>query len=231
MAPELVVVQGLRDTRGTLRRWNERPAAVLGPWFAGALAVALLLLGATLLVASLSTPDPTGLRLPGVNAPAGLGDIGHLLYRNSLVLALHAMACVAGFIAGSSLPLEAQRYKGWWRAVHDHAGNLAILFVIAATLFSLTTQAYALGRGAATIAAQEELSQGMLIVAILPHAIPELVGLFLPLAAWTIASRRGAWNELLAATFMTLAFSIPLVVLAAFIETYISPHVILALRG
>jgi hypothetical protein len=231
MAPELVVVQGLRDTRGTLQRWNDRPVAVLAPWFAGAFAVAVLLLGATLLVASLSTPDPTRLRPPGVNAPAGLRDVGHILFRNSLVLALHAMACVAGFIAGSSLPLEAQRYRGWWRAVHDHAGNLAILFVIGATLFSLTTQAYVLGQGAATIAAQEGMSQGMLIVAILPHAIPELVGLFLPLAAWTVASRRGAWNELLAATFMTLAFSIPLVVLAAFVEVYVSPHVILALRG
>jgi hypothetical protein len=231
MAPELVVVQGLRDTRGTLQRWNHRPWAVLGPWFAGALLVSVLLLGATLLVASLSTPDPTRLRLPGVNAPAGLSDVGHILFRNSLVLALHAMACVAGFIAGSSLPLEAQRYKGWWRAVHDHAGDLAILFVVAATLFSLTTQAYVLGQGAATIAAQQGMSQGMLIVAILPHAIPELVGLFLPLAAWTVASRRGAWSELLAATFMTLAFSIPLVVLAAFIEVYVSPHLIVALSS
>jgi hypothetical protein len=231
MAPELVVVRGLRDTRGTLQRWNDRPWAVLGPWFAGAFLVSALLLGATLLVASLSTPDPTRLRLPGVNAPAGLSDVGHILFRNSLVLALHAMACVAGFIAGSSLPLEAQRYKGWWRAVHDHAGSLAILFVIAATLFSLTTQAYVLGQGAATIAAQQGMSQAMLIVAILPHAIPELVGLFLPLAAWTVASRRGAWNELLAATFMTLAFSIPLVLLAAFVEVYVSPHLIVALRG
>ena len=34
MAPELVVVQGLRDTRGTLERWNARPWATLGPWFA-----------------------------------------------------------------------------------------------------------------------------------------------------------------------------------------------------
>ena len=33
-----------------------------------------------------------------------------------------------------------------------------------------------------------------------PHAIPELVALFLPLAAWIIASRRGEWEQLLAAT-------------------------------
>ena len=37
-----------------------------------------------------------------------LGDVGTIVERNLLVLALHAMACVAGFIAGSSLPLQAQ---------------------------------------------------------------------------------------------------------------------------
>ena len=230
MAPQLVVVQGLRDTRGTLQRWNAHPFAVLGPWFGGATAVCAALLLATLAVAALSTPDPSGVLLPGLNERATLGSVGWVLFRNGLVLALHAMACVAGFIAGSSLPLEAERYKGWWRKVHDKAGTLAIMFVIAATLFSLTTQAYILGHTAATLAAQVGISRPALILAILPHAIPELIGLFLPLAAWTVASRKGAWNELLAATFATLAFSIPLVVVAAFIEVYVSPHLILGLR-
>jgi hypothetical protein len=230
MAPQLVVVQGLRDTRGTLQRWNAHPFAVLAPWFAGAAAVTAALLLATLLVAAVSTPDPSGVLLPGLNEPSDFGAVGGVLFRNGLVLALHAMACVAGFIAGSSLPLEAARYKGWWRKVHDRAGTLAILFVIGATMFSLSTQAYVLGQSAATLAAQVGLSRPALIVAILPHAIPELIGLFLPLAAWTVASRKGAWNELLAATFATLAFSIPLVIVAAFIEVYVSPHVILALR-
>jgi uncharacterized membrane protein SpoIIM required for sporulation len=140
------------------------------------------------------------------------------------------MACVAGFIAGSSMPLEAERYSGWWRAVHDRAGTLAIGFVIAATAFSLVTQAYILGQGAATLAAQGGMPVALLLVGILPHAVPELIGLFLPLAAWTIASRKGAWNELLAATFMTLAFAVPLVIAAGFVEVYVSPHLILALR-
>jgi hypothetical protein len=230
MAPELVVVQGLRDTRGTLQRWNAQPAAVLGPWFGGAAAVCAALLAATLIVSLVSTPDPTGILMPGLNEPATLGAVGGVLFRNGLVLALHAMACVAGFIAGSSLPLEAERYTGWWRKVHDNAGRLAILFVMGATLFSLTTQAYILGHSAATLAAQGGMTRPALLVGILPHAVPELIGLFLPLAAWTIASRKGAWSELLAATFATLAFSIPLVVLAAFVEVYVSPHLILALR-
>jgi hypothetical protein len=231
MAPELVVVQGLRDTRGTLARWNARPLATLGPWLGLAAGIAVALLAAVVVIAQLSTPDPTPLEFPGLTRDPQLGDVGHILFRNSLVLTLHAMACVAGFIAGSSLPLEAERYSGAWRWVHDKAGPLAIAFVVAATTFSLLTQAYVLGGGAATLAAQGHMSSAVLVVGLLPHALPELIGLFLPLAAWTMASRRGAWEELLAATFVTVAIAVPVVVAAAFVEVYVSPHLILALRG
>jgi hypothetical protein len=231
MAPELVVVQGLRDTRGTLERWNARPWATLGPWLGLALAICAALLASVVVIAHLSTPDPTNYVQPGVNVPPSMEAVGHILFRNALVLALHAMACVAGFIAGSSLPLEAERYSGLWRWVHDKAGPLAIAFVIVATTFSLFTQAYVLGGAASTMAFHWSMSPELLVVGILPHAVPELTGLFLPLAAWTIASRRGAWEELLAATFVTVALAIPIVVTAAFIEVYLSPELIIALRG
>jgi hypothetical protein len=231
MAPELVVVQGLRDTRATLERWNARPLKVLGPWVAVAAAICALLLVAVVVIAYMSTPDPTPLSFPGLTRPPQLSDVGQILFRNSLVLALHAMACVAGFIAGSSMPLEAERYSGTWRWVHDKAGPLAIAFVVCATTFSLCTQAYVLGNAATTLAAQGGMAPALLLVAILPHAIPELVALFLPLAAWIIASRRGDWHELLAATLVTTAIAVPVLVLAAFVEVFASPHVILLLRG
>jgi hypothetical protein len=231
MAPELVVVQGLRDTRATLERWNARPFKVLGPWFAVSAAICALLLAAVVVIAYLSTPDPTPLQFPGLTRAPELSDVGQILFRNSLVLALHAMACVAGFIAGSSMPMEAERYSGTWRWIHDKAGPLAIGFVICATSFSLLTQAYILGGDASTLAAQGGMSPDVFIVGLLPHAVPELIGLFLPLAAWTSASKRGAWEELMAATFLTVAVAIPLVVTAAFVEVYVSPHLILALRG
>lgn len=231
MAPELVVVQGLRDTRGTLARWNARPLAVVGPWFAMALAICATLLASVLVVAHFSTADPTGYIQPGVTRTPRLSDVGDILFRNSLVLTLHAMACVAGFIAGSSMPLEAERYSGAWRWIHDKAGPLAIGFVVAATAFSLLTQAYILGGTVKTLATQYDMSTGVFLFGLLPHAVPELVGLFLPLAAWTSASRRGAWSELLAATFVTVAIAIPIVVTAAFVEVYVSPHLILALRS
>lgn len=225
-AEELALVQGWADTRRALERWNRRPGTVLWPWTRGALAVAALLLAAVALIGTVSTPDPTAAFFPGISAPARFGDFAFVLYRNGLVLALHAMACVAGFIAGSSLPAAAEGYSGLWRRIHDRAGPLAIAFVIAATLFSLATQAYALGRGAADLSSQLGLSPFVLLLGLLPHALPELTALFLPLAAWTLASRQRAWNELLAATIVTVAVAVPVLVLAAAVEVWVTPELL-----
>jgi hypothetical protein len=155
---QLAFVQGWDDTRAALRRWRARPSRVLVPWLAGALAVAVALLAATLAVALLSTPDPSGSGFPGVSRPATTADLVYVLERNGLVLALHALACVAGFMAGSSLPQVAAGYAGWKRRLHDNAGPAAIAFVAAATLFSLATQAFVLGHEARTLAAELGLS-------------------------------------------------------------------------
>jgi hypothetical protein len=220
---ELALAQGMDDTRATLRRWNGAPLEALRPWVLGAAGISIALLAAVWIVGHLVTPDPSGYLVAGVNAPATAGAVGHVLFRNSLVLALHSMACVAGFIAGSSLPLQAENHRGWWRTVHEKAGPAAIIFVAGATTFSLCTQGYVLGSGAATLAAQLDISRTALMLTLLPHALLELVALFLPLAAWMLASRREAWNELLAATAVTTTIAVPVLVLAASLEVFVWP--------
>jgi hypothetical protein len=230
-AEELALVQGWADTRRALARWRRAPVAVLVPWTLGALAVAAALLVVVWAIATIVTPDPTGVRFPGVSYPADGGDFAFVLFRNGLVLALHALACVAGFMAGSSLPTVAQDYTGFMRTVHERAGPFAIGFVILATVFSLCTQAYALGHGAADLAGELGISPALLMVGLVPHALPELTALFLPLAAWTLASRRGAWQDLLAATFVTVAIAVPVLVAAAAVETWVSPRLLLQLAS
>jgi hypothetical protein len=230
-ASDLVLVRGIAHTRETLQAWNARPWPVVRAWLAGSLAISGLLLTVVWIIATSVEPDPTPFVLPGLQTAPSLHGVGGVLFRNGLVLALHAMACVAGFIAGSSLPLEAERYSGVWRWVHDKAGPLAIGFVSCATAFSLLTQSYALGMAASTLAADLGLSPALLICGLLPHALPELVALFLPLAAWMIASRRGDWHELLAATVVTVMLAVPLLVAAAFVEVYVSPGILRALAG
>jgi hypothetical protein len=191
--------------------------------------IAAGLLLAILAVATVSQPDLTRLALPGLHTPATATDYLLVLYRNSLVLALHAMACVAGFIAGSSLPLSAATRSGVDRWVHEKAGPLAIGFVICATTFSLATQAFTIGAAASTVADQLGVSPEVLLLGLLPHALPELVALFLPLAAWLLASRHGRWNELLAATFVTVVVAVPVLLVSAAVELWVSPDLLRAL--
>ena len=181
---------------------------------------------AVLVIATLTEPDPSGAAFPGVSYPASGSDFAFVLYRNGLVLALHALACVAGYMAGSALPTVATGYSGTWRKIHDRAGPLAIGFVMTATLFSLSTQAYALGRGTADLSGELGLSPPVLLLGLLPHALPELVALFLPLAAWTLAAHRRAWQELLAATVVTVAIAVPILIAAAAVETWVSPDLL-----
>ncbi len=217
-AESFALAQGLRDTRGAFERWRADPPAVLGPWFVGAVLIACGLLGAVWVVSLLLTPDLTPYDVPGLYGPMGLGDMAPILGRNLLVLALHATACVAGFIAGSSMRQVAETKTGISRVIHERAGPIAIAWVIAVTCFSLLTQSLALGLHAATISHQLGISSALLVLTVLPHALLELTAVFLPLAAWLIASRRDEWGDLLAATFVTVAIALPMLLAAALIE-------------
>src|SRR3954449_4409571 len=228
-ANEHVFSHGMRDTRLALDAWSGEYWKVLRAWLALSLAIALALLGAVWVVSGLLTPDITPIHLPGLTEPSEPADLLPILWRNSLVLALHATACVAGFIAGASMPIAAAQRKGFSRWIHVKAGELAILFVCAVTLFSLSTQALYLGFQGSTIAYQLHMPIGLLLLSVIPHALLELTALFLPLAAWLIASRRGEWSELLAATLVTVLIAIPALVLAATIEVYLWPHILEAL--
>src|SRR5260221_2415670 len=228
-ANQHVFSHGVRDTRETFEAWNERPWAVLRGWLALSVAIALALLAAVWVVAGLLTPDLTPIHLPGLTEPSDPGDLLPILWRNALVLALHATACVAGFIAGASMPIAAAQRSGLSRWVHVKAGELAILFVCAVTLFSLMTQSLYLGFQGATIAFQLHITRLELILSVLPHAIPQLTALFLPLAAWLIASPPREWNQLLAATFITVPLPSPTLVVAATVEVYVWPHILQAL--
>ncbi len=222
----------MSDTRAALLAWNAAPGTVLRAWAPLALAVAAALLTCTWLVALATMPDPTPRSFPGLGrTPADAAAVGRILVSNGLVLALHAFACVAGYLAGRSLPEEAERYSGLMRTIHEKAGPLAMAVVTVATLFSLVTQAYELGGTASTLAAQLGLTPGVLLFGLLPHALPELVALFLPLAAWVVAARRELWHELLAATAVTVAIAIPVLALTALIEVHVTPELLRALAA
>jgi hypothetical protein len=230
-ANELVLVQGMAATKATLAEWNRAPWATLRVWLGWSVLTAVGLLGAVYVVAAFAFPDPTPLTIPGVHHPADFDDVKRVLLKNSLVLALHGMACVAGFLAGSAVPQQAAFKTGISKWVHEKAGPFAIAFVVGATTFSLATQAYVLGNATAQVAQTLDMSPAKLLLALSIHALPELTALFLPLAAWVVASRRGDWHKLLAATAVTVGLAIPVLLASCLVEVYLTPRVITSLMG
>lgn len=217
---------GVRTTRTALADWNQRPWPLLGRWVAGSIAAAGVLLVGVLIVSALAA----GGGHISINKPplkvGGPGDVAAILFGNLKVLALHVFACVAGFMAGSSLPMQARMQTGFQRFIHERGARFAILFVVAAITFSLSIQAWVIGSDTAKVAHRLSISPALLLLTLLPHAIPELTALFLPLAAWIIASRRGDWDKLLAAAVVTGAIALPVLVVTAIWEVYVAPHVI-----
>jgi len=227
-ANEYVFVHGMRQTRSILERWGENPWPVLRSWLLGSCLIALGLLTAVMVAASVMTPDFGFHYGPTIGKGPSPQLVVEVLGRNSLVLAFHAFACIAGFIAGATLPLSAARKTGLSRIIHEKARPIAFAWVITATCFSIAVQTVGLGLVGSTIAWDEHISVPLLMLTALPHALLELTAVFLPLAAWTIASRKGDWDQLLAATMVTVAFAIPMLIVAATWEVYVWPHILAA---
>jgi hypothetical protein len=229
--PSTTFAIGLTATREAFADLYEHPWRAVRQWLTGsALAAGLLLIG-TLIVAEVVPPSRAiDLSVPPVTA-AGPSYVFTILGHNLLVLALHSMACVAGFIAGSSVPLEAERLTGFNRVIHEYGSKFALGFVALATGFSMGYQVWALGTAASGVASELHTSPALLLLALLPHAAPELLALFLPLSAWVIASRRRSWDQLLAAAAVTTALAIPILLAAATWETYGAPHLVALVAG
>ncbi|MBM3667864.1 MAG: hypothetical protein FJW90_10385 [Actinobacteria bacterium] len=225
-ASEYALVHGARHMRATLETWQHDPWPLLRRWLAVAAAIGVLLLCGVCVVASLVKPDLGFNYVPSLPQGSELGHIADLVGRNSIVLALHAVACIAGFIAGVSLPLAAEKRQGISRWVHERARPVAFAWVLLVTCFSLVTQTLLLGVIGSTLAESLRISPAELILLTAPHALLELTAVFLPLAAWTIAGRRGDWDQLLAATAVTVTIAIPMLIASAAWEVHVWPQLL-----
>jgi uncharacterized membrane protein SpoIIM required for sporulation len=213
----------MRETRETFRRWGQSPARIVGKWMLVSFTIAVLMLIAVYIVSFIATPTLTT-SLPNILQASSIHDAIRVFFRNSLVLALHGFVCLAGFMAMRALPEQAQYKRGVDKWVHEHAGPAAMVFVTCATLFSICTQIAILGHQVADLSLTLHLSQSTLMLTVLPHALLELTAVFLPLAAFLMASRSGDWHELLAATVVTVAIAIPMLIIAAYLEAYLWPE-------
>ena len=229
-AEQLALVQGWDDTRATLRRWNAAPwgvLRVLGARLArGHGAAAGRDLGRR---DAPRTPDPGAYGYPGLTRPADLHDFCFVLARNGTVLdaarpgvrrGLHRRRVDAAR-SPRATPASGAGSTSWPGRRRSRSSPPRRSSRSARRPTRSATSPPTSPRSSAS-------RRSLLLLTLTPHALPELFALFLPLAAWTIASRRGAWNELLAATFATTAVAVPLLIVAAAIETWVTPGLLLA---
>ena len=134
---------------------------------------------------------------------------------------------VAARVVAAACAVSAGAHAGLVPEHLREAPQLGVAFVLAAGLLLAAATALAIRPGSLGVAR----GTALLLVGLLPHALPELTALFLPLAAWVIASRRQRWEELLAATVMTVAIAVPVLIVSAFVELYLSPRLIIELAG
>jgi hypothetical protein len=156
-------------------------------------------------------------------------DFLRVLGRNALVLAIHFLACYVGALIGRP-HRPSVRFGPVGRALNCElppwAGRLALLYALAATLTSVGVQATGLGLVLSDMSAATGLSHAEMLALTLPHAVPELLGVFTPLGLFLIAARSGQLRELALWSWQSLTVAVPLIVIAAFIETYVSPGLI-----
>jgi hypothetical protein len=216
---------GLTDVRDSFARWNRDVSSIVRVWMGTSLLVGLGLLLATWLV---SISPLIGEIVPhaSFSQTPTLGAALELVRRNSLVLAMHALICVAGYMALTSMPIVARGYTGWKRSMHLAAVPVTIVFVTLVTIGSFVLQAWSLGIAAPGIAAAYDLATWQLLLLVSPHALPELTAIFLPLGAWLVLARRHAYGDLLAASVLATAVAIPLLAISTITEVWITPRLL-----
>jgi uncharacterized membrane protein SpoIIM required for sporulation len=194
-------------------------------WLPVSFMAATVLLGSVLAIAVSTGESP---QLPQNGPPFATGsivDAARIFGENLLVLMLYAMGNLAASIIRRWRVRDTQpatATKAW-------VSRLAMATVIGLLLFAACRQAYVLGHGLAGFADYFYVSRWRLWLGVLPHALPELTGVFLPVAAWLYASRHSRQQELLAFTAVAVLAALLLLAAAALIEVYVSPKAFRAL--
>ena len=199
-------------TRALFAAWADRPLPTLAPWALGALAIGLALLGTALLIAVLAGPgapytpvfaDPT----------AGMSDVARIVMRNSMVLALQVFVCAGTYL--TTRPGD-----------HPVLRRRSVYVIVGLSVYSFASQAWRLGHDLASAAHTLGFTPVQLTLRLATHAVPELTAIFLPLAACLTLVRRRRTDDLGAAALLTALVAWPIVVCAAGIEVFLTPHVL-----
>lgn len=214
--------EGMRDAGRALAGWRAGRFREVGAWAIGSLLVGLVLLVTALVVALVVGPGHGHVVPVFADPRADAGDALRIIGKNLLVLLLHCLVCFGTYLAVRSVPLQARRVDGRDRLMREIARPLALACLAGFTAFSLGSQAWRLGHDLAAAAGTLGYTPAALLVRLSVHAVPELTALFLPLAACAALARARRYRDLAAAALLTGAVALPVVVVAACCEVWVT---------
>ena len=216
-----------RAGRITLAGWGE-----VGRWAAVAAGVTAVLLATVAVLAGHDAGDyQVGLSSGLLTRHHALGDVLYVFRRNLLVLGIHLCACWIGAIVGRPhrpAPAGLGPLGMLHRPVPGWLGRASLVYALLVTLLSVAVQSIALGRELANLHDASAVPRLRLLWLVAPHAVPELVAVFLPLGLFLLQARRGRLERLGPWSLQAAAVALPILLLAAVIETYVTPARIIA---
>jgi len=213
---------GSKETVAALKDWKKDRFKILLPWTVSSLCIALLMFSGAWAVATFSHQEAVDFT-PIFSRPDGsFHDMIWILIRNLMVLLMHLLVCIAAYLARRTVPMQAKYTKGVNRWAHEHAGSFAMPLVAGLTVYSLCWQTWQLGLDLNSSSETLEMSPLALLARAALHGIPELTAIFLPLAACLILGHQKKWNQLAAAAIITAVVAVPVIVIAAAIETWVT---------
>lgn len=184
-------------------------------------------IGGSLLHGAAASGQNNGLVTPAYT----VGSWFYIVKRNLLVLGLHFFACMIGALVGRRhrrLPDSWQRWQVLDRELPGWMARGALIYALAATSLSLILQTIGLSIQLANLSAYTHLAAAELIGIVSLHAIPELVALFLPFGLLLYSTYREDLHRLELLVWQSLAISLPVLLVAAALETWVTPHLISA---
>lgn len=165
----------------------------------------------------------------------GLGavDAWSILRRNLLVVGIHLCACWLGAVIARPHQPAPAAFGAVGRVLHrpvpDWLARGALGYAAAVTVGSVVWQTWIMGGILADVSSGAGVPPGAFLAVACTHAVLELTGIFLPLALFLRASRAGALDCLARWTPQAAMIAVPMVAVAACIETWVTPVLMRAL--
>ena len=132
---------------------------------------------------------------------------------------------VATFACLRTLPMQAEHRFGWDRFIHRSLARPTLVAVAGAAVYSMTHLSVTIGARLAAVSRELHQPAANILAALLPHTIPELTAVFLPLGATIIVARRDP-DRLIAAMAVCAVIGTVLLAGAAVCETWLSPRLL-----